>query len=286
MSSLREVQDRLGRLRRDGPLGQPLHHWGFTVYRTVYPDDDAPDSDQEMLWQALLKTISSEVRSSILPSPSLRGDPPDEEFIAAGEKLAAQFRLEIKDDKATLNGKSMREVRELAMAEKAAIAEAAGNVEAKDYDDDDKAALRRHSFLYHKALVFLYVDEQVLAQFREGGQQQQPAASSNTTTTPGSMTNKKNTPWIKVGEVDYEPESHRGNKRYGPQHYFGAMAAEVAELAWLWSDLEARTLETIAPPWKSTGDSKEGVVAVWDGLMMDSNPKLRARVVDDVLEFF
>ncbi|KAM7220136.1 hypothetical protein V8F06_004464 [Rhypophila decipiens] len=279
MSSLEEVQRRIRRLRRDGPPGQLLHHWGFTIYRT--------GSDHEALWQILIEIISSEVRSSILSSLSFWGDLPDEEFVAAGEKLLAQFRLEIKDDKTTLNGKSMREVREIAKAEKKAAAAATGNVDDDDYYDDDKAALRNHGFLYHKSLVFLYVDEQVLAQFRkarDGGGQQPTSATSPSGTT------SQNIPWIKVGEVDYEPERHRGNERYGPQHYFGVMAAELDVLAYLWGDLETQTLETIAPPWKfignsAGGDSKEGVVAVWDSVMIDTNLKLRARVVDDVLEF-
>ncbi|KAK4208668.1 hypothetical protein QBC37DRAFT_452205 [Rhypophila decipiens] len=270
MSSLEEVQRRLRRLRRDGTPGQPLHHWGFTVYRT-----------------ALIETINSEIRSSIVPSPSLwGGDPPDEEFVAAGEKLVAQFRLEIKDDKAALNDKIMREVREIAKAEKKAAAAATGNVGDDYYYDDDKAALRKHGFLYHKSLVFLYVDQQVLAQFRNGGGQQPTSA----TTASGTTSHNQNIPWIKVGEVDYEPERHHGNERYGPQHYFGAMAAELDVLAYLWSDLENHTLETIAPPWKSTGnsagrESKEGAVAVWDSVMIDTNLKLRARLVDNVLEF-
>lgn len=88
-------------------------------------------------------------------------------------------------------------------------------------------------------------------------------------------------------EVDYQPEMHRGNARFGPQHYFGAMAADVTDLYYLWSDLERRDLAVIAPRWISS--SNEGEVAVWDtgwsGSTTDDNLKLKARVVDDVLEF-
>lgn len=73
------------------------------------------------------------------------------------------------------------------------------------------------------------------------------------------------------------------------------MAADVAELNYLWSDLERSDLAVIAPPWVSNGDGagghlNEGVVVVWDscgtGVMMDYNLKLKARVIDDVLGFF
>lgn len=70
-----------------------------------------------------------------------------------------------------------------------------GTVNDDDYHDADKAALRHQAYLYHKSYVFLSVDEQVLVQFGKDSK--------------GS----KNTAWIKVVEVDYEPEMHGGNAR-------------------------------------------------------------------------
>lgn len=159
MPSLRFVQGRLRRLHRTGPPGQPLHDWGFVVYRTVYPNDDDKGSEQETLWQTLVDTITSKVRTSILPYPSDRDDPPDEEYAAACEELAAHFRLEIRENKAELKGKSMREVREIVKAENAARAAVVGTVDDDDYNDVDKAALRQHAYLCHKSYVFLHVDE-------------------------------------------------------------------------------------------------------------------------------
>ncbi len=46
--------------------------------------------------------------------------------------------------------------------------------------------------------------------------------------------------WIKVVEIDYEPQRHRGNIRTGGQRYFGWMIVALDSLFQLWDDLEAK----------------------------------------------
>ena len=41
--------------------------------------------------------------------------------------------------------------------------------------------------------------------------------------------------WVKVVEVDYDPEKHKGNARFG-QHYFGWMKASTKDLVYLWEE--------------------------------------------------
>lgn len=286
------VKDQLEQLGHVYPSGA-RRQWGFTVFRTVYgaKDDDSSQGltledltlregqktsttntpDWEALWQALISTIYARARVSVLfptTDTTLRKEPAaaaNEEWITACQELASLFHLEVKDDRAVLEGKTMQQVREIVqqqwVAEKAA-ADAALERRREDPDDYEYDEIISHAHSY-KTHVFLYVDEQVLLQFRDD----HTAADFE--------------PWIKVVEVDYEPQRNRGNKRYGPQHYFGAMAAEEGSLESLWTEFEGRGLSKVARPLRvpvnddgEVDDEAVVPVPVWDGIGGSGNNKL------------
>lgn len=318
-SELRELKRRLETLGHVYPSGA-RHQWGFIVYRTVYPARDdgssqgplapedptshqgqkSPAPDWDSLWQALISTMYARTRASVL-SPitdtRLRNEPAaagNEEWINACQELASLFHLEVKDDRAVLEGKTMQEVREMAQRERAAKRAAADAAlervrEAKkaaadvaleragdDPDEREYGEIMSYAYAF-QTHVFLYVDEQVLLQFRDNR-------------------GTDSEPWIKVVEVEYDPSEHRGNKRYGPQHYFGAMAAEVRRLKSLWSNLEGQSLSNVAIPLRvpvnedgELGDEAVVPIPVWYCTGGPGNGQLgvRARVSlrDGSLEF-
>ncbi len=72
---------------------------------------------------------------------------------------------------------------------------------------------------------------------------------------------KKRTPWVKVIDVEYEHENHRGNSRV-PRHYWGWMKAAADCMYVLWGDLEAREMFQLAP-----GSLDGRMKKVWDGAL-------------------
>ncbi len=261
--SVSAAKRHLQSLRRNGPPGQPLLQWGFIVYRTAY----GPASDQ--LWQSLLETIRSAVRTSVL---SLAERPrrlqydnteviPVEEA-AACDELFSLFYLDVKENPQTLGGASIEAVRQIAkqaVAELPSVSrlEITDEPEVQDETSVDEAAMHQLEAYIHRSEVFLYIDDQVL----------QSAAHAPD-------------PWVKVVEVDYEPTRHRGNARWGPQRYFGAMGASVSSLFTLWDDLGGRELSGLAP------ETKDGEMAIlWDGAFGHETVEARVRIKSGVLDF-
>jgi hypothetical protein len=67
---------------------------------------------------------------------------------------------------------------------------------------------------------------------------------------------------VKVVELDYKPEQHKGNRRVGPQSYFGWMKLSTGSFFQLWQDLEGQDLWKLAPR-----NSDERLLTIWDGVL-------------------
>lgn len=202
--------------------------WGFAIYRTAYgATTDAP-------WQSLLEAIRTNVRTEVLGHRVLRGrNPPrfPNEETQRCEEFLSLFRLDVREDRSMLEGASMDRVREMI-----------GETDPRPTDDEPLGGT-----LTTLQGVFLYADDEVLSE----------AAAART---PESGSRRP--PWVKMVELDYRPEEHRGNRRVGPQSYFGWMKLSTESFSQLWQDLEGRDLWHLAPQ-----NSDERLLTIWDGVL-------------------
>lgn len=195
--------------------------WGFAIYRTAY------GATTEAPWQTLLAAIRTKVRAEVMALRIPRGDPPafSDAETQECEEFLSLFVLDVKDDQPALEGKSMDQVREMIRA----------NDERPSWEDQNPGGT-----LTTLEGAFMYVDEEVLETARSADG------------------DKSSPPWVKLVELGYKPEDHKGNMRM-PRHYFGWMKLSTRAVYGLWEDLKARAVYNIAPKWDETQ------LAVWDG---------------------
>ncbi|KAK0610692.1 hypothetical protein B0T17DRAFT_621153 [Bombardia bombarda] len=145
------------------------------------------------------------------------------------EEFLSLLKLDVREDQSILQGASMDRVREM-------IKES----DPRPTDDEPLGGT-----LTTLQGVFLYVDDEVLE------------AAAQTTLTAGSRP-----PWVKMVELDYNPEQHKGNRRVGPQSYFGWMKLSTGSLFQLWQDLQGQDLWKLAPR-----NPDERQLTIWDGVL-------------------
>ncbi|ETS76321.1 hypothetical protein PFICI_11708 [Pestalotiopsis fici W106-1] len=210
--------------------------WGYAVYRTAYgAATDEP-------WRLLLEAIRTEVRRDVLSLRIPRGGNPSrysDEETQRCEEFLSLLTLDTKEDQSTLQGASMDRVREIIK-------------ETDPLPTEDEWLL--DGTLTTRQGVFLYVDDEVLESVAAA------AAAQTPTPTGGSCAAA---PWIKMVELDYEPEKHKGNIRVGPQYYFGWMKVSTDSFFQLWSAQEGKYLWSFAPP-----STDERTLPIWNGIGM------------------
>lgn len=197
--------------------------WGFAIYRTAY------GATTDVPWQSLLEAIRTNVRTEVLGLRAPRGgNPPhfSDEETQRCEEFLSLLKLDVKEDQSILESVSMDRVREMIK-----------ETDPRPTDDEPMAGT-----LTTLQGVFLYVDDEVLE-----------AAQTPTGSRP---------PWVKVVELDYKPEQHKGNRRVGPQSYFGWMKLSTGSFFQLWQDLEGQDLWKLAPR-----NSDERLLTIWDGVL-------------------
>ncbi|RKU43159.1 hypothetical protein DL546_003244 [Coniochaeta pulveracea] len=180
---------------------------------------------------SLLEAIHSNVRAEVLGLRVPRGgDPPhfSVEETERCEEFLSLFKLDVKEDESMLEGLSMDGVRDMIK-----------ETDPRPTDDEPLGGT-----LTTLQGVFLYVDDEVLE-----------AARTATGSHP---------PWVKMVELDYNPDQHKGNRRVGPRSYFGWMKLSTASLFQLWQDLEAQDLWRLAPR-----NPDERLLTIWDGALND-----------------
>lgn len=194
--------------------------WGFAIYRTAY------GAATDTAWQSLLEAIRTNVRTEVLALRVLWGKPPrfSDEETQRCEEFLSLFQLDIKDDQSVLEGASADRVREIIKKTEP----------RPTYDEPLGGTLTTLQG------VFLYVDDEVLETVRQ----------ATTTTRP---------PWIKMVELDYDPDYHKGNVRV-PRNYFGWMKLSIESLYEVWQRLEGRDLWKVAPL-----NTDETLLTIWDG---------------------
>lgn len=197
--------------------------WGFAIYRTLY------GSTTDESWQSVLEAIRTNVRREVLGLRVPRGgNPPhfsDKESQTCEEFLSL-FRLDVKEDQSMLEGVSMDRVREMIK-----------ETDPRPTDDEPLSGT-----LTTLQGVFLYVDDTVLE-----------AAQTQSCSRPT---------WVKIVELDYKPEQHKGNRRVGLQSYFGWMKLSTQSIFQLWQDMEGQDLWKFAPR-----NSDERLLTIWDGVL-------------------
>lgn len=197
--------------------------WGFAIYRTAY------GATTDVPWQSLLEAIRTNVRTEVLGLRVPRGGHPphfSDEETQRCEEFLSLLKLDVKEDQSILEGVSMDRVREMIK-----------ETDPRPTDDEPLGGT-----LTTLQGVFLYVDDEVLE-----------AAQTPTGSRP---------PWVKMVELDYKPEQHKGNRRVGPQSYFGWMKLSTGSFFQLWQDLEGQDLWKFAPR-----NSDERLLTIWDGVL-------------------
>ncbi|KAI4597534.1 hypothetical protein KJ359_004236 [Pestalotiopsis sp. 9143b] len=194
--------------------------WGFAIYRTSY------GAATDTAWQSLLEAIHTRVREEVLALRVLWGDPPrfSDEETQKCEEFLSLFQLDVKEDQSALEGASADRVREIIKKTEP----------RPTYDKPLGGTLTTLQG------VFLYIDDEVLETVRQ---------------TPSSTY----PPWIKMVELVYDPDHHKGNVRV-PRNYFGWMKMSVESLYDLRQRLEGQDLWKIAPL-----NTDEALLTIWDG---------------------
>ncbi|KAK1753696.1 hypothetical protein QBC47DRAFT_386954 [Echria macrotheca] len=215
-----------------------LAQWGFTLFRTAYGDET------HAAFASLLEALHAGVRKTIMfrAGPGTFDDPdkePDAELVELCERAVDMFHIRVEDDRTALEGASLEQLRDI-------VREVEDDELAREREQEEAGLSgdmeRRHLRLGEKR-VFLVADEEVLRAVQE------------------AKTAGRRQPWVRVVDVDYEANEHRGNRRM-PQYYWGWMLASTDRMHRLWEDLDALSLLEIAP---GRFESDSGPVKIWDG---------------------
>lgn len=213
-----------------------LAQWGFTLFRTAYGDET------DAAFASLLEALHAGVRKTIMfrAGPGMLDDPgkePDVKLVELCERAVDMFYIRVEDDRTTLEGASLEQLRDI-------VREVENDELAREREQEVELSgdMERRPLRLGEKRVFLVTDEEVLRAVEEAK-------------TTGRQ------PWVRVVDVDYEADEHRGNRRM-PQYYWGWMLASTDSMHQLWEDLDALSLLEIAP---GRFESDSGPIKIWDG---------------------